>query len=695
MTRVPRRFVDAGLALAFFAAAFLLRSLPGAGQVLAGPTVRFRTPDPLYHMRIVDLLVERFLAPVRHDALLLWPHGQAVSSGPLFDYLIAAPALLLGLGHPSRHLVDLCGAFLPPLLGGLLVAAFWLLGRAPLGRAGAALAAALAAVLPGQLLQRTALGYADHHAASLLFLGLYFALLFRAAWQPVEAGARRDATWAGAALTLLVLAWPWGAAFAGVAALWGVLDGALRPDSRACALLARATAVAAPIVLLGALVFPVLRKPAALLVVVTLATVLASRARTRLGRLTHPLLVVLGMGLAGAVFIPEALLQLALRFRPSASGATVAEARPLLGAGPGLLPVLREFWTGLFAGLYGANIAFRSLRSRPESGLLLLLLFVTGLLALSQARFGGEAALVAALLGGLIPAYLFEGLAGLSRARAMAGQAIVLSGLLALLVVPAALVAPSVIRQLPVDDGDWEETMSWMRENTPDPFAPAAPDGSARYSVLSWWDNGYRIARLGHRVPITNPTQTDATWAARALLVDDEAAAVRVLESRAVRYVVLDALFPFSRLPSGRASGQFSPLLLWAGADPGRYFAVIRERGRTSPSTIFFADYYRTLGFRLWRYGGAASAPAGPVLAFLPPAGGRQARLERFPSWEEADRFVRSGGAGWRIASEDPRATCVPLDAWPAFRRAHSSPRDALRASGARVARVELVERIP
>ncbi len=695
MTTLTRRLVDAGIALAFFVAAFLLRVLPGAGQVLGGPTVRFRTPDPLYHMRIADLLVERFLVPVRHDAMLLWPRGQDVSSGPLFDYMVAAPALVLGLGHPSRHLVDLTGAFLPPLLGGLLVAAFWLLGRASLGRAGAALAAALAAVMPGQLLQRTALGYADHHAASLLFLGLFFLLLFRAAWQPVEARAFWEATWAGAALSLLVLAWPWGVAFAGVAALWAVLDGALRPGSRASALLARTTAVATPIILLAALVFPVLCTPAAFLVALMVATAVASRARTRLGQLTLPLLVVLVVGLAGAVFRPEALLQLVLRFRPSASGATVAEARPLLGAAPGLLPVLREFWTGLFAALYGAAIAFRSLRSRPESGLLLLLLSVTGLLTLAQTRFAGEAALVAALLGGLVPTYLLDGLAGLSRARARAGQAMVLSGLATLLVVPAVLVVPSVIRQLPVDDEDWEETMSWMRENTPDPFAPAARDGSARYSVLSWWDNGYRIARLGLRVPVTNPTQTDAAWAARAFLVDDEAAAVRVLESRAVRYVVLDALFPFSRLPTGETFGQFSPLLLWAVADPGRYFAVIREPGRTSPSTIFFADYYRTLGFRLWRYGGAAAAPVGPVLAVLPPAGGKLARLERFRSWEEADRFVRSEGPGWRIGSNDPHATCVPLEAWPGFRRAHSSPRDALRAPGARVARVEVIERIP
>ena len=411
--------------------------------------------------------------------------------------------------------------------------------------------------------------------------------------------------------------------------------------------------------------------------------------------MTRPLLVVLAMGLAAALFLPEMLVQLALRFQPSATGGTVAEARPLLASGYGLLLVLREFWTGLFAAIFGAVVAFRSVRSRPENGLLLVLLAVTGVLAVSQARFAGEAALVAALLGGLIPAYLLEGLADPPGARAMAVRTAVLAGLGALLVAPAVLVAPSAIRSLPVDDGDWDEAMAWMRGSTPDPFAPAARDAGARYSVLSWWDNGYRIARLGLRVPVTNPTQDWAAWAARALLVADEATAVRLLESRAVRYLVLDAALPFSRLPSGMASGQFRTLPVWAGADPGRYFAVVGEPGRTSPRTVFFADYYRTLAFRLWRHGGAAAAPVGPVLAVLSPAAGRPARIVRFPSWEWADRFVRREGPAWRIGSDDPLSTCVPLAPWRAFRRVHSSPRDAFRAPGERVARVEVVERIP
>ena len=723
------RLLDGGIALAFALAAFLIRTLPGAGAVLQDHGVHFVQTDPLYHMRVADLLVERFPRPVRHDALLLWPQGQDLTSGPLFDYLIAMPAIILGGGHPSRGLLDLCGAFLPPVLGGLLVAAFWLLGRKPLGRAGAALAAALAAVMPGQLLKRTALGYTDHHAVALLSLGLFRLFLVRTASERDEARSRREATAAGAALALLVLSWPWGTAFGAVAALWSVLDGTLRQGSRALARVARATAVAAGPVAIGAFVFPVLRKPAAALVLIALATAAGARTKDRKRLLiSFALLAVAGLAAAVVVF-PELPRELFFRLRPDPTRMTVGEAAPLLSTGPGFAPALSELSTGFFAAVYGAVIAVRSLRSRPEGGLLLVFLAITVLLALAQTRFSGEAAIVAAMLGGLVPRHLLTvpeniprarenadpslSLASRRRARrrerrrkrvaaprarkslGMAGRILVLSGLALLLVVPAALVAPDAIRKLPLEDPAWESAMSWLRANSPDPFSPAAPDGSARYSVLSWWDNGYLIARQGGRVPVTNPTQENAAWAARALLVDEEHAAHSLLASRAVKYVALDFAVPLIPGPAG-FRGQFPALAVWAGIDAGRYFAKIQtpETG-PSPRSVFFAGYYRTLAYRLWRYGGAAVTPVGPVLAVRLPSAAGAAAVRKFSSWAEADRFVRNAGASWRVASGDPLSTCVPLEAWPGFHRVYSSPTDALRSAVERVARVEIFARNP
>ena len=424
---MKRRLLDGGIALAFALAAFLFRSVPGAEDVLHDRSVHFRPTDPLYHMRVADLLVERFPRPVRHDALLLWPRGQDLTSGPLFDYLIATPAIILGGGHPSRRLLDLCGAFLPAVLGGLLIAAFWLLGRKPLGRAGAALAAGLLAVMPGQLLKRTALGYTDHHAVALLSLGLFLLFLVRTASEEDEARSRREATASGAALALLILSWPWGMAFAAVAALWSILDGILRTGSRALARVARATAVASGPVAIAAFLFPVLRKPAAALVLMALVTAAGARAKDR-KRLLLLFATLAAAGLVAAVVaFPELPRELFFRLRPDPTHRTVGEAQPLFATGPGLAVPLRELWTGFFAAAYGAFIAVRSLRSRPESGLLLFFLAVTALLALVQTRFGGEAAIVAAMLGGLVPRHLLTVPGSVSREPPIAGQALALA----------------------------------------------------------------------------------------------------------------------------------------------------------------------------------------------------------------------------------------------------------------------------
>jgi len=295
------------------------------------------------------------------------------------------------------------------------------------------------------------------------------------------------------------------------------------------------------------------------------------------------------------------------------------------------------------------------------------------------------------MLGGFIPAHFLVGKGNLSRGRERVGQWLVLAGLATLLVVPATLVAPLAVRSLLLEDPDWDSAMAWLRAGSSDPLLPPRPGGAAAYSVLSWWDNGYLIARRGGRVPVTNPTQEEAGWAARALLAEDAAAAEALLVSRAVRYVALDSSLPFlQRSEEGPPVGQFRALPVWAGIDPGRYFASVAERGNRK-TAVFFAEYYRTLAYRLWRFGGYASTGVGPALAVRVAHAGIPGEIRRFPSWEEADRFIRTSAPGWRLACGDPISPCVPLEAWPRFHRAYSSPEDALRGPDERVARVEIL----
>ena len=66
--------------------------------VLGQDYVAFIESDAWYHMRLVDALIRQFPSRIWDDAYLLHPGGEAVNAGPLFDWIIAGAALLLGGG---------------------------------------------------------------------------------------------------------------------------------------------------------------------------------------------------------------------------------------------------------------------------------------------------------------------------------------------------------------------------------------------------------------------------------------------------------------------------------------------------------------------------------------------------------------------------------------------------------------------
>jgi len=212
VTSILRR--SAGPA-ALVAGAFLLRTaLPWRG-VFGGGITRFAEHDPWYHVRLIEYLIAQFPLPVKLDPYLAHPAGQLVTMAPGLDLLVAGLALLLGGGEPSPRLVEGVAALVPPVMGALLVLPTYLLARVLSGRRAAWLAAALVAVLPGQALQRSLLGFTDHHAAEALFSAAVLACLaaaLRCVGAPGEAGgaprnSRALALAAGACLALYRLFW--------------------------------------------------------------------------------------------------------------------------------------------------------------------------------------------------------------------------------------------------------------------------------------------------------------------------------------------------------------------------------------------------------------------------------------------------------------------------------------------------------
>ena len=138
-------------------------------QVFRDGWVAFKGVDSYYHMRLVDNLLHHFPHYISFDPYTFYPHGNVLIFHPLLDWLIGGTAWLIGLGSPSQHAIDLVGAYLPPILGTLTLIPVYFIGKALFNRWVGLLSAALVVILPGGFLNRSLLGFADHHVAESLF----------------------------------------------------------------------------------------------------------------------------------------------------------------------------------------------------------------------------------------------------------------------------------------------------------------------------------------------------------------------------------------------------------------------------------------------------------------------------------------------------------------------------------------------
>jgi dolichyl-diphosphooligosaccharide--protein glycosyltransferase len=180
-----------GIILALFVGiALYLRVFLLYNQVLGGEWVKFTSSDAFYHMRLVDNLIHNFPHFLVFDPYTYFPHGAPVGWTPFFDWLLGGLILVLGLGSPSRHLIDVVSAYFPVILGILTIIPVYFIGKELFNRWVGVIAAGLIAVLPGEFLARSILGHTDHHVAETLFITVFFLFFILA----IKAARQRELT---------------------------------------------------------------------------------------------------------------------------------------------------------------------------------------------------------------------------------------------------------------------------------------------------------------------------------------------------------------------------------------------------------------------------------------------------------------------------------------------------------------------
>lgn len=700
---------SAGL-LALVGGAFLLRVAIPWRAVFRDGFTRFADNDPWYHVRLVENLLGHFPVPARVDPYLMHPGVERVTLAPGLDLLVAGLAWLLGRGEPSTRLIEVVAALVPPVLGAMVVVPTYALARLVAGEVAAWIAAALIAVLPGQLLQRSLLGFTDHHVAEALLSAAALALLGTALRRVESSGEAlgAEASWrgmavaAGACLALYRLFWTYAwmgalllvATFVVVAA-WARPSGGV-PRQGLCRTFALAFGAA------GCLLLPALpfvdgagRDAAVLLACAGVAEAAERAARWARGRprpardfagaMTVLLAcVLLATAVAGRGFVAGIASSLRRLLVPDPTASYVAEARPLAAVG-----ALRFLWAELGAAwlLALAGLALLAWRARRggRAAVALLVVWSTGMAVATagQIRFAYYLAVPAAVLAALALAAL---------ARWHRGVA----ALLAALVLVHSLARS--VHEVRVDRGPpdaWVEALRWMRDSTPDPFGDpaayrarydAARPPHSRYGVLAWWDFGYWITRIARRVPIANPTQHSARRAASFLLAQDEASAESVAGPLGVGYVIVDRSLPVERPRTGSkgSQGEFEALAAWSGQPAGRFFERYdypQADGSTREVYLFYPEYYRSMAIRLFAFGGRG-VPAGRyfVATWEEPRGGDRRRkrivdLIWYPRYRDAmNAVLLSPSPHRRLVGVDPLESCIPLEPLVGYRLVHASP---------------------
>ena len=764
----------------FFAISLLYRIYLPYDQVFVGNWVKFTSNDAYYHMRLVDSLVHNFPHLTRFDPYLIYPGGGNITGVFFFDWLMAVIIWVIGLGAPTQHTIDVVGVYYPAILAALTIIPAYFIGKALFHKWVGVLAAALVAILPGEFMGRSIIGWTDNHVAETFFssvAALFVVLAIKSAGEnqlSLSGLMRRD--WkaarrpliygllAGISLGIYLITWQGGLLFVFIISLYFIIQFML---NHLMGQTSGHLGVAGFILLLVALIIflplsPGLSYSLPLVVALFIPPVLAGISRLMAGRglksFYYPVVLVV-VGVA-AVFVYHvvapamfnmAVTQFRSVFAPGGpTAATTIEMAPFLSPSGSFstLVAWNNFTTSFFLikswPIPGfAFISFGILiylfirqRGRQEHWLFLFVWTLVILVAtLAQRRFAYYLVVNIALLSGYISwqAIWWAGLKKITERPAEAavakaetskkkikreGRGITIyhiNMVLAIIVVfffvffwnisksqETAAPAPYVLSDA------WQSSLEWLKDNTPEPlgdpdayyrlYEPGYQYPASAYAVTAWWDYGYWITRVAHRIPNANPAQDPAAIkrVAGLFLADSEVQARGMAEEMGSAYIVADIDMPTSK---------FYAVVTWAGREESRYYDTYYyqdSEGKYQIVQLLYPAYYRTLLVRLYNFDGQAVANGNPVVVTYKEVTGRDGNkyrvitdFQEFDSYQEALDYVKKEGAtNHVVAGKSPFISPIPLEAVEDYELVYSSEQRVASSGNSTIPEIKIFQRI-
>jgi dolichyl-diphosphooligosaccharide--protein glycosyltransferase len=228
-----------------------------------------------------------------------------------------------------------------------------------------------------------------------------------------------------------------------------------------------------------------------------------------------------------------------------------------------------------------------------------------------------------------------------------------------------------------IPDNAWCEACDWLKENTPEPFGD--PDyyyanyenliyeqGNIlyddSYSVTAWWDFGYWITRMGHRVPSCNPGSGKRGSTARFFTAQNERAASRRADKLDTKYIIIDF---------DTTTVKFYALVEYSGNEDNEFYDIYFKDegdGLLRGDYYFYPEYYKSMAVRLYNFDGRETIPDKVTVILYEDriSDGENYKYisgtQTFPDYKAARKFIKNNPSGnYNIVGMSPFETCVPL----------------------------------
>jgi dolichyl-diphosphooligosaccharide--protein glycosyltransferase len=641
------------------------------GTVFHGPWIKLTGIDAYFYMRLVDNLVRNFPQFINFDPYFIYPGGGYPGDIRFFAFMMAAIIKLFGGAAPAQQTVDTIAVYVPAVMGVLVIIPIFFIARALAGRWAGLMSAAAAAVLPGEFLNRTMLGFTDHHITEVFF-PTFFVLFFVLALQHSRQFSYRllkegqfsqlvlhlpYSFLAGIFMGLYLISWRGSLIFIFMVLVFFIIQFVSdhlrgRPTDYLSV-----TAVTCFLVALLVYV-PVSRDRVALLslaavilmpVLLNVLSVVISVRGMKPVYFVVMVVALLGLGLLGArVIFPEyfklATGEFAQVFCWKFDQAVEGEMKSLLLPGGvfSLESVWSQFGLALYLGLAGLIVLLcRAVRrGSPEFVFTAVWTIVMMLAAFGLARLSAYFSICLAVLTGYLAGVIIEavytgrkqheiekprkkkrsaqpaGRIDTGRLGLAVASVVVI---LAMLVPGATMAAAQAGNPAHSPPDAWMEALDWLRDNSPEPF------GNADFYYALYSDPG-----AGKLYAYPDTAYSVITWCDYGYWLTRTGRRVPVsnpggTKEISARYLISREIVVSSDLVNAwrahyvmvdnriaNPNDKFYALAGVSGMQERDFYELCWQQkdGKYAPLLVFYPEYYRTMVARLYNFDGKAVTPS-------------------------------------------------------------------------------------